>query len=1604
MIRGSLYNKNNRHIFSKFIIRTKFLLALLCLNACDYPCVSSGSFGSLTVKTIEVYANPFGDLFVKDNVVIKPKKMAGADCPIAEESVMVDIDPYNYWFKLNEKFNNSHEYTATIVGSASFCAKQDMLTPSFSTSKFSELMALDARDSGYVNGSKVPIWYDVSEGLKNPFQGGLADVPSSDCVGKSVTITSSSNSQNYGLGNHNTIASTVSGNVTNVSVPLGCTAELHLGSNYTKGSTFLLAGDHALNSQNSYSNTCTDNVRIYFSGTYKDVGKGDYSWVEDVGITNDQITHYDIPAGCAIKEYMHGGFGTDMGNLYPSPISQASLDPYQVSSFRIFDSGSNYDWKNNVNSIKVSNNTIVGGGFTNTTDMEPVIHFDDGTDGAVDIFSYNGGIFFDGYNDFYNYDDYSALLANKHLIFMVIDPSDLEDSAYLGTGTLFASVAADLTINDRLYMEEGNLKFYSRALANIQDLGFISGSSLLVINRSASSLLIKLNGTEKVNISVGADYSGLASSSSDKFTYGTYWGSNYYPQDFYKGYIGYIASYTGSYNIDDNENMTELENIESYLMVSWGISNCDYGHHLDKLRLRVGEFEADEGIFDAFGNLTIPDSYQGTSGDMYLRYKDPDSSDACENDRNIYNNNDGFIKFNLRIVKDASFIGGLYDYFIVPIESYITGSDGEAGLQELFFKEVTGEDSIFTKVLKISLTFYVIMTAISYLLGIAKFNQYDLLVRIIKVGLILSLVSAGSWEFFNEYLITFFRDGAVNLATNISVMSDITQDIAEIDKSESNIKLLFDNLDVILAMFLSSDVNAKILSLTFSPPFTGFLMVLMFYIAIYNYIHIVAQILIIYVSIFIMMTLAFLVAPLFIIFSLFNKTQSLFFKWLDLLIGYFMQYIFLAAVIGIFSWIILSVFIELMGFTVCWRPIFFCCSDSAFAFSILEFFRPVAFDYTRFNMSMQQHYVPDFWDVAIFLFFMYFFREFFTFVMDLAARLSSGVSVSGLAKGINQQLGTNNIGKNLSSNVDRNLNRAGAVMSGLSRVGASFYGGQGIRNPYRMAKEFAHKNKFLGIDRVGLYSNEKLSKINTIKKAVREGKLNAVKDGKSFEKSINDSVKSSLENMGMSSKDINKVLNSPQLKKDISSAYLSTNKAKELLTKAFDDKFFAMKKAGKSQKEAREAALSSVEDMKGNIAKNLAKQKAIHADKPGKKANTTQMARMAEHLNQDFKTRHSDTYDKTYIRSARSAANSAMAPLTSAKRVSDMLSDKVYGSTRKSTKDEEKKLFYEEAIDKMAIGGAPSILDQIELEKGADPAAQGKEAKEQSKVAEATAAAPAVAAPSAPASAPAPAPAVAAPAAPAPAPAPAPAADPAAAAPAASAAATEDAAPAADAVSTAAAEAAAAEAAAAAAAEAAAAEAAAAEAAEAAAAEAAAAEAAAAEAAEAAEAAAAEAAAAEAAAAEAAAAEAAEAAAAEAAAAEAAAAEETAATVATTAAATAAAAAETAAAAAATEDAAAEAAAEAPASPDDDGYSSVGSEEEEDGYAEGQRTQGGVEEGVNAPVLDDSGTEEEVEYAEGPGTQGGVEEGVNAPVTETELKEYVDQGYYSDDSGTEGED
>ncbi len=95
----------------------------LILVSCDFPCVSGSEFGSLTIKNVDVYANPFGTLYVRDGVFIRPKENCDADM----DSINTETDPYNFWYKINEKFNKNSNYEAKISGSVSFCGRKQVL-------------------------------------------------------------------------------------------------------------------------------------------------------------------------------------------------------------------------------------------------------------------------------------------------------------------------------------------------------------------------------------------------------------------------------------------------------------------------------------------------------------------------------------------------------------------------------------------------------------------------------------------------------------------------------------------------------------------------------------------------------------------------------------------------------------------------------------------------------------------------------------------------------------------------------------------------------------------------------------------------------------------------------------------------------------------------------------------------------------------------------------------------------------------------------------------------------------------------------------------------------------------------------------------------------------------------------------------------------------------------------------------------------------------------------------------------------------------------------------------------------------------------------------
>lgn len=1259
------------------------LLPLLLLQNCDFGCVSAEEFGVITLKNIELYADPFEDYGLRTGIVSACK-------PGCEDSGDDgECGTYNYWTPINEKYSKDYEYQLKVMNQVSFCSITDD-TSIGNTSLAFELSSkikkyIEPEFQFYDDDQYLSTWYDLTDHNIDAKQ--TNTLPIVNCAEKTVNLfgkrviltTEQDIEQDLSLGNYSTLDMTsipISW-VERAVVPRGCKLELYEETNYNGFKLIIPEGDHTLTDKSYIDGGCADNSTIWVGPlAYEIEASGDtsidpclsaFDYVGgsgDINI-NDMMSEVEIAHGCKIDLYTHCDYDTYNSTIHGGEGKKAVN--WGISSYKILEEDSYFDWQQFVHSAKVVNDTDAVSPFTNTSSMKPQI--------KANIFDTLQGLKFDGENDFLSFDDAKSSLKNNYMLFFIVK--------HFNSGTLFSSSRDDLTLNERIYIDGSGIFSYQKD-DTIYELSTaaLPETSLITIIRSGSDLKVRVNGSKLFDEDIGDIDTNI-----HNVAIGQYWGEYYTPQDFMDGYLGTIRGYT---DIFDDE---KLNNIEKELMIRWDILKCGYGKHLDKVRLRVGEYETDQELFDQFGNFIIPDSYHNEEGYMMLRLEDPQMAGggctAVDDNKILLNDNVGMLELNFKITKDSSFVGNLYEYFIVPIEQYIVGSGSDdPGIEEVFFKNVVGKDSLIQRLIVIALVFFVMFTAISYLMGLANYSNWDLVSRIIKIGIILTLISDTSWEYFSGYVIEFFRGGALDLVGNISLLVNSETGVIS-GSSGSSVENLFTNLDGIFAMFISPQVNAKIWGLLFSTGL-GFLMVIMFYYAFYIYIHIIAKVLILYVAIFIMLTFSFIIAPIFIIFVLFQKTKEYFTKWLDLVIGYSVQFIFLAMVVGIFSWIIMAFFIDLLNYTVCWKPVLYCCGqDSPVHFTLLEFFRPASFDYRRFNISIKQYYAPGFWDVALFLFIVYLFKEFLNFAMDLATRIAGGISTGSLADSIGKTMGTDNLGKTASGIATKGtkygMRAAGAasvaVGSGLAatagvvaggsalvakatgstraqnfansaakfaqnRINQSFSVGTKLMNDtyYKQAKGAVYNNTVGALNRaVGIRGPEEQQLINDIKDKINQGHINAATNGTSKKAEIEKSVRNMLEKKGMSESKINKILNSKQLQKDIKYSKLQTDDVQKVLSekyvesyrKAINDtkKNPALLKGGTAHEYAKMQAKNTLKQIKKNVGNTLREEHAVQEGAQsyaGKFANYVMresvetrlgnMARMSSRLEKDLES------------------------------------------------------------------------------------------------------------------------------------------------------------------------------------------------------------------------------------------------------------------------------------------------------------------------------------------------------------------------------------------------
>lgn len=359
------------------------------------------------------------------------------------------------------------------------------------------------------------------------------------------------------------------------------------------------------------------------------------------------------------------------------------------------------------------------------------------------------------------------------------------------------------------------------------------------------------------------------------------------------------------------------------------------------------------GLYVFFGDINHPES--GTSvhladedGDGYLFTGYPSELGAHTGDRlyfkildRYYDDNKGGYTVRLKAgTKDPN--PGPIEYIVNAVKAPI-----DVAMKNIYQGIVT--NGSFIRIVQAALTLYVVLYALSFILGIQGTTSFQhLLVRTLQVGTVITVISPGSWEFFYGHFFSLFLDGIEEIVALVATP------FSEFDPANP-----WYSLDQTLKQFFSDATWSKTWSLLFSSrvamdfdtssvrsgagevvagnaaaapslmfdiisgALSGFFVNLMFILLVYFslllFVVVLIKAVIVYLTSYVLIAFLILLFPIFIIFMLFSITRERFQDWVSHMGGAAIQQILLFAAVGMFISFIMETLHRMLGFTICWE-------------------------------------------------------------------------------------------------------------------------------------------------------------------------------------------------------------------------------------------------------------------------------------------------------------------------------------------------------------------------------------------------------------------------------------------------------------------------------------------------------------------------------------------------------------------------------------------------------------------------------------------------------------------------------------------------------------
>ncbi len=385
---------------------------------------------------------------------------------------------------------------------------------------------------------------------------------------------------------------------------------------------------------------------------------------------------------------------------------------------------------------------------------------------------------------------------------------------------------------------------------------------------------------------------------------------------------------------------------------------------------------------------------------------------------NKYFNNSGKYTVSVRvksIVSNniSSIIGGVISPVVEVMDGKRDDPTTEADestigqAERIYIALIT--DPRYKLILNICLVMMVTFYGLGILLGLSEITHVELIMRVLKIGLIYLFVGESGWYWFQNIIVKFFKEGTDYIAFTMASAFDDSNDlqIALANQSYYDKSVLFSSVDKVFNLFFSSVVQKKISALLFASIF-GWAYLIIIYNSFMLYVYSVCNAVLLYLTAQVFISILFTLGPIFFIFPLFAQTKDMFDNWLKQIIGFSLQQIFLLTTLAFFNMLMYEVIKMSLGYKICWDEVW--TINIITRISLLSFWTIASLPPRTTSQSQVGNFgnpegIPSLFSILFIWVIASLMNKFVGFMTDLAASIAGGAKASGLSGDIKAMAG-----------------------------------------------------------------------------------------------------------------------------------------------------------------------------------------------------------------------------------------------------------------------------------------------------------------------------------------------------------------------------------------------------------------------------------------------------------------------------------------------------------------------------------------------------------------------------------------------------------------------